>query len=123
MASSKTTLNANVETARAAGGDPDVLVLAAADNVGTAIRDITAGATLTLRGQCVRAAAAVPLGHKIALHAIPRGTKIIKYNAPIGSATRDITAGEHVHTHNMKSDYLPSFGREGSGRLKEPGGH
>jgi altronate dehydratase len=122
MPDSKTTLNANVETARAAGSDPSVLVLVATDNVGTAIRDIAPGALLTLRGQRVVTTTAVPLGHKIALQPIPQGTKIMKYNAPIGSATRDIAAGEHVHTHNMKSDYLPSFGREGSGRLTH-GGH
>ena len=30
-------------------------------------------------------------------------------------ATRDIAAGEHVHLHNMKSDYLPTYTLE-SGR-------
>jgi len=30
----------------------------------------------------------------------------------IGSATRDIAVGEHVHLHNMKSDYLPTYTRE-----------
>jgi altronate dehydratase len=122
MPSHRTTLNAGIETAKSAGSDPAVLVLVAADNVGTAIRDIPAGAALTLRGQHVTTISAIPLGHKVALQPIPRGTKIIKYNAPIGSATRDIAAGEHVHTQNMKSDYLPSFGREGSGRLTH-GGH
>ena len=35
---------------------------------------------------------------------------------PIGSATRDIEPGEHVHLHNMKSDYLPTYTLE-DGRL------
>jgi hypothetical protein len=27
----------------------------------------------------------------------------------IGSATKDIAIGEHVHLHNMKSEYIPTF--------------
>ncbi len=53
----------------------------------------------------------VPLGHKVAARDIAAGEKIVKYGAPIGSATRDIASGEHVHTHNVKSDYLPTFKR------------
>lgn len=30
----------------------------------------------------------------------------------IESATRAIEAGEHVHLHNMKSDYLPTYALE-----------
>ena len=43
-------------------------------------------------------------GHKIALTGIRAGENIIKYGMPIGRATRDIQAGEHVHTHNMKTN-------------------
>ncbi len=43
-------------------------------------------------------------GHKIALTGIRAGENIIKYGLPIGRATRDIQAGEHVHTHNMKTN-------------------
>jgi altronate dehydratase len=53
----------------------------------------------------------VPLGHKVAARDIAAGEKIIKYGAPIGSATCAIRAGEHVHTHNLRSDYLPTFAR------------
>lgn len=56
------------------------------------------------------------LGHKIASRDIAAGEKIVKYGAPIGSATTAIPAGEHVHLHNMKSDYLPTFTLE-EGRL------
>lgn len=54
---------------------------------------------------------AVPLGHKVAARDIAAGEKIIKYGAPIGSASCPIASGEHVHTHNVKSDYLPTFKR------------
>lgn len=42
-------------------------------------------------------------GHKIALCNIPEGTDIIKYGYPIGIATEDISEGEAVHSHNMKT--------------------
>jgi hypothetical protein len=37
------------------------------------------------------------------------GDKIIKFGVPIGSATKHIDIGEHIHLHNMKSDYLPTY--------------
>ena len=43
-------------------------------------------------------------GHKYALHDIKCGENIIKYGNPIGHATCDIKAGEHVHTHNVKTN-------------------
>jgi altronate dehydratase small subunit len=49
------------------------------------------------------------LGHKIACQPITKGQKILKYGAPIGSATTDIAVGEHVHLHNIESDYLPTY--------------
>ena len=43
-------------------------------------------------------------GHKYALKDIKTGENIIKYGNPIGHATVDIKAGEHVHTHNVKTN-------------------
>ena len=40
-------------------------------------------------------------GHKQALAFISCGADVVKYGFPIGRATADIKAGEHVHTHNM----------------------
>ena len=56
-------------------------------------------------------------GHKYARCAIHEGEAIIKYGLPIGHATADISPGEHVHTHNMKTGlgeavayrYTPDF--------------
>lgn len=61
--------------------------------------------------------ATLPIGHKVAARLITAGEEIIKYGVPIGSATRDIAAGEHVHTHNVQSDYIPTYLREDQGRL------
>lgn len=43
-------------------------------------------------------------GHKIALGDIKKGENIIKYGYPIGHATEDIHKGNHVHTHNIKTN-------------------
>ena len=43
-------------------------------------------------------------GHKYARCDIAKGENIIKYGNPIGHATADIPKGEHVHTHNMKTN-------------------
>ncbi len=43
-------------------------------------------------------------GHKYASRDIKAGENIIKYGCPIGHATADIKKGEHVHTHNVKTN-------------------
>ena len=43
-------------------------------------------------------------GHKYAIRPIKAGENVIKYGNPIGHATADIKAGEHVHTHNLKTN-------------------
>jgi len=43
-------------------------------------------------------------GHKYARFDIQKGADIIKYGAPIGHATEDIKKGEHVHTHNVRTN-------------------
>ena len=43
-------------------------------------------------------------GHKYALVDIKKGENIIKYGSPIGHAVSDIKKGDHVHTHNVKTN-------------------
>ncbi len=43
-------------------------------------------------------------GHKYARQDLREGDLIIKYGNPIGHATAPIRKGEHVHTHNMKTN-------------------
>ena len=100
--------------------DPNLLRLAPQDNVLIAIRPLAAGTRLMIEGAPVELSVPIALGHKLAARPIRQGEKILKYNAPIGSATRDIAAGEHVHAHNLKSDYLPTYTREEGRKL---GGH
>ena len=80
-----------------------VLVISGADNVATALEPLDAGRIVDLGGSTVTIAEAIPRGHKVALRAIPAGERVIKYGSPIGSASTDIAAGTHVHTHNVAS--------------------
>ncbi len=43
-------------------------------------------------------------GHKYALRDIHKEENVIKYGQPIGHATQDIAKGEHIHTHNLKTN-------------------
>ncbi len=43
-------------------------------------------------------------GHKYARFDIKKGENIIKYGSPIGHATEDIKKGEHIHSHNLKTN-------------------
>lgn len=47
----------------------------------------------------------IQASHKVALEVIQAGEPVIKYGVPIGSATRDIRAGEWVHLHNCASRF------------------
>jgi hypothetical protein len=102
--------NSNMTTA-----PPPLLRLSPGDNVLIAARFLPQGSPVEIEGALFRLGSDLGLGHKVAARPIRAGGKIIKCNAPIGSATRDIAAGEHVHLHNMKSDYLPTFERGGAG--------
>ena len=44
----------------------------------------------------------IPPGHKIARHDIARGCHVLRYSQIIGFASKAISAGEHVHTHNLE---------------------
>ena len=44
----------------------------------------------------------IPFGHKVCLKPIKKGDPIIKYDQIIGFASKNISAGEHVHTHNLE---------------------
>lgn len=89
----------------AAPTDPRLLLLAPEDNVLVLREDVGAGETVRIDGTAVLLGATIRRGHKLARRAIAPGEKIIKYGAPIGSATAPIARGEHVHVFNIRSDY------------------
>ncbi|MBS4045727.1 MAG: UxaA family hydrolase [Alphaproteobacteria bacterium] len=88
--------------------DPRLLVLAPGDNIAVARLEIAAGTLLQVAGRSVTLQRAMGFGHKIALREIAAGERIVKYGAPIGSATEAIPLGGYVHSHNLASDYMAS---------------
>ncbi len=75
------------------------IVISPDDSVGVALAELKKGEN----AEGITLAEDIARGHKFALKAIKSGEKVIKYGEVIGSATRDIAPGEHIHTHNMKT--------------------
>ncbi|WP_163934080.1 UxaA family hydrolase [Paraferrimonas sp. SM1919] len=89
-----------------------LVLINSSDNVLICCQSIDEKETVGLGDATYTFSTSIDIGHKIAKKAISKGEKIIRYGVPIGSATADIAMGEHVHIHNMKSDYIPSHTRE-----------
>ena len=82
---------------------PRYIRIGRTDNVAVALTDLAAGERCEADGLAVTLAQPVGRGHKFALTAIPAQSAVIKYDMPIGNATREIRPGEFVHTHNLKT--------------------
>jgi len=89
--------------------DSGVLYLAPGDNIAVATSELPAGTEVEVAGARLKLLSGVDIGHKFSVHAIKSGERVVKYGAPIGSASADIAPGEYVHIHNLNSDYLPSY--------------
>ncbi|MDP4156821.1 MAG: altronate dehydratase family protein, partial [Bacillota bacterium] len=74
------------------------------DNVVVALQDLAKGQTIQVNGKEVVLKDDVKRGHKVAINEIQEKEYVIKYGYPIGHATQPIGAGEHVHTHNTKTN-------------------
>jgi altronate hydrolase len=73
------------------------------DNVAVVAADVQAGGAVRLDdGTELQAIEAIARGSKVALIPIPCGEAVIRYGEEIGKATKDIPAGQHVHTHNLR---------------------
>ena len=82
----------------------DALVIHPADNSATLLRDVAAGEVVKLSdGKTLIAVDPVAFGHKIALSAIEKGASVVKYGEVIGTASRPIAKGCHVHVENVDS--------------------
>jgi hypothetical protein len=79
------------------------LVISERDNVATALEALEPGQALDLSGRHVVVRDRIPPGHKIAIESIAAGSAVLKYGSAIGTASHDIAAGAHVHTHNVAS--------------------
>ena len=75
------------------------------DNVAVALKDLHIGDVLEVDGKAIQLRVDIDFGHKFCIKRIACGENVLKYGLPIGSATRDILEGEHVHIHNIQSNY------------------
>ena len=76
-----------------------VIRLNPADNLVIALVDLPSGAQPG--GLDIATTQAIPRGHKIATRPIAAGEQVIRYGQIIGEATCDISAGAHIHSHNL----------------------
>lgn len=74
------------------------------DNVAVALQDLAAQTRLDIAGEPLVLATDIGRGHKFALTAIAPNENVVKYGYPIGHATQPIARGEHIHTHNVKTN-------------------
>ncbi len=95
-----------------ADSESRILQLAPGDNVAVAIREIEAGDVVKIHGREIPVPQTLQVGHKFAARRIEAGEAIVKYGTAIGRALVDITAGEHVHNHNVAADDKPKARRD-----------
>lgn len=101
---------------------PDVLRLHPLDNVLVALADLPEGAPVA--DGTIICREPIPAGHKVASAPIGAGAGVTKYGQVIGAATRDIRAGDLVHTHNLgmerfERDY--AIGEDARPQAEPPG--
>jgi hypothetical protein len=98
---------------------PRLLRLHETDNIAVAASDLRAGEKILLDGADITIERDTPTGHKVAVRPIAAGERVFKYQVPIGSATAAILPGQYVHTHNLKSDYIPTYTLDAGKRAAE----
>jgi altronate hydrolase len=74
------------------------------DNVAVAARNLAEGLEIQHDGATLKLAKRIGLGHKVALRDIKKREAIYKYGQIIGFASENISAGDHVHVHNVAAD-------------------
>lgn len=86
-----------------------LLLMSPEDNCMIARTALAKGDTVTIDGQAVTLSQNILIGHKVARRALAVGEKVLRYGALIGSITVPVGIGEHIHTHNLESDYIPTY--------------
>ncbi|WP_404330093.1 UxaA family hydrolase [Mesobacillus maritimus] len=82
----------------------DTIQLNENDNVVVALKDLPPGHTITVQGKDIQLTDGVKRGHKVAITDIRENENVVKYGYPIGHAIKEVAMGEHVHTHNTKTN-------------------
>ncbi|WP_279049701.1 UxaA family hydrolase [Cedecea davisae] len=91
------------------------------DNVAVALVDLPEGEAITLGQSEFSLPQPVARGHKFALRALAADENVVKYGLPIGHALSAIAVGEHLHSHNLRTNlndvdeyrYQPEFASAG----------
>ena len=86
-----------------------LLLMSPEDNCLIARTALASGDVVAIDGLPVTLAQDIHIGHKVARCALAVGDKVLRYGALIGSITAPVAIGEHIHTHNLASDYIPTF--------------
>jgi (2R)-sulfolactate sulfo-lyase subunit alpha len=93
---------------RAPESAPGFLIHNEGDHVAVAVQDIEPGEHRAVymdsdREVMIPVREAIPLGHKVALTDLGEGDEVIEYGVRIGVTRQPISAGHHVHVHNIRS--------------------
>ncbi|WP_025599138.1 UxaA family hydrolase [Burkholderia sp. WSM2230] len=96
-------------TSRTQETDPRLILLSPDDNCLIAAARLDAGTQVEIEGERITLARTIELGHKVARHDLAKDDKVLRYGAVIGHVTEAVRRGEHLHTHNLESDYLPTY--------------
>jgi altronate dehydratase small subunit len=89
--------------------DPRLILLSPQDNCLIAAARLESGSQVEIEGEQVTLAQTIDLGHKLARRALIKDEKVLRYGAVIGHVTEAVARGAHLHTHNLESDYLPTY--------------
>lgn len=81
----------------------DFIVINEKDNVAVALKFLSGGKCVNVNGKNIELKNDIPMGHKFLLEDLSEGSNIIKYGYPIGYLLSNAKAGEHIHTHNIKT--------------------
>ena len=96
-------------TSTPAPAAPRLLLMSPEDNCLIARTPLEAGEALQIDGAPVTLPESIPLGYKVARRALKAGDKVLRYGAIIGTVTADVAPGAMLHTHNLVSDYIPTY--------------
>jgi altronate hydrolase len=74
------------------------------DNIVVALMDLSMGDIITIGSSKLTLKEDIKRGHKIAIEDIKAEENIIKYGFPIGHSIVNISKGQWIHTHNIKTN-------------------
>ncbi len=84
-----------------------LIVINVKDNVATATQELIKGQELKVetggKQVVLTMKEDIQFGHKVAIKNLAKGEDVVKYGEVMGTATKDVLEGEHIHVHNVVS--------------------